>query len=112
MGAAGSGIACPAVVHDGRDAVGRGAGTGQDRVHQKAGLGHGQAGEPQRLPHHEEVGQHDESGMAVPALPAAALVATQCEAWLPSQKHCSISQRRPASHTRRAAGMSAGQLDR
>ena len=33
--------------------------------------------ESQRLPHHEEVGQHDERGVAVPALPAAALVVAQ-----------------------------------
>ena len=44
MGAAGGRIAGPAVVHDVAGAVGRGAGAGQDRVHEQAGLGHGQAG--------------------------------------------------------------------
>ncbi len=44
MGAAGGRIAGPAVVHDGQGAVGRGTGAGQGRIHQQAGLGHGQAG--------------------------------------------------------------------
>ena len=44
MGAASGRVARPAVVDDGRGAVGRGAGAGQERVHQQAGLGHGQAG--------------------------------------------------------------------
>ena len=37
------------------------------------------AGEPQRLLHHQEVGQHDERGVAVPALPTTALVVAQAE---------------------------------
>ena len=44
VGAAGGRIARPAVAHDGEGAVGRGAGAGQGRIHQQAGLGHGQAG--------------------------------------------------------------------
>ena len=44
MGTASGRIARPAVVHDGQGAVGRGAATGQQCVHQQAGLGHGQAG--------------------------------------------------------------------
>ena len=44
MGTAGGRIARPAVAHDGQGAVGRGAAAGQQRVHQQAGLGHGQAG--------------------------------------------------------------------
>ena len=42
--AAGGRIARPAVAHDGEGAVGRGAGAGQGRIHQPAGLGHGQVG--------------------------------------------------------------------
>ena len=44
MGPAGGRVAGPAIVHDGDGAVGRGADAGQHRVHQQAGLGHGQAG--------------------------------------------------------------------
>ena len=44
MGTAGGRVARPAVVPDGEGAVGRGAGAGQDGVHEQAGLGHGQAG--------------------------------------------------------------------
>ncbi len=44
VGAASGRVAGPAVVHDGQGAVGRGTGAWQERVHQQAGLGHGQAG--------------------------------------------------------------------
>lgn len=44
MGAASGRVARPAVVHDVQGAVGRGAGAGQDRIHEQIGLGHGQAG--------------------------------------------------------------------
>lgn len=35
--------------------------------------------EPQRLPHHEKVGQHGERGVMVPALPAVAVIVAQAE---------------------------------
>ena len=66
--------------------------------------------ESQRLPHHEEVGQHDERGVALPALPAAAPVVAQAKELLAVPE---VLLNRPAQigcHSSRFRAITAGPI--
>ena len=80
VGATGGRIARPAVVHNGTGAVGRGVGAGRNGIHQQTGPGHGQTEVPfLSLRVSRTTKEVDQDGVAVPALPAAALITAQPE---------------------------------